>query len=193
MDNAELRIENENYHSSLTTHTSQLTLFCDLLLSYNKIHNVSGVKTKEDILRYVEDSIYPKEFLKEHQYILDIGSGAGFPGLIIALFYPEKKVTLLEPIKKKSAFLHLATSKLRLKNVHIISKRVEECESFFVDLIVSRAVTDTKVLLDLSKKFINDKTKFLLYKGSNASKELDNIKYDMIRNGDRRYIYINRI
>lgn len=185
MENGKLIIENE--------FDRKIDIFCNLLLSYNKIHNVSGVKTKEDILRYVEDSIYPKKFLESHKNILDIGSGAGFPGLVIALFYPEKKVTLLEPIKKKSAFLHLAKSKLELKNMDILSKRVEECEPFFVDLIVSRAVTDTKLLLELSKKFINDKTKFLLYKGSNASKELDNIKYDMIQNNNRRYIYIKGV
>ncbi len=171
----------------------KIDIFCELLLSYNKVHNISGVKSKEDIVKYIKDSIYPVKFLKNHQNILDIGSGAGFPGLIIALFYPEKKVTLLEPIKKKSSFLHLAKSRLELKNVTVLSKRVEECEVFFVDLIVSRAVTDTNVLLKLSKNFLNKKTKLLLYKGSSVTKELDNIKYDMIQNNNRRYIYIKGV
>ncbi len=155
------------------------------------MHNVSGVRSKDDILRYIEDSLYPKKFLRDRKSILDIGSGAGFPGLIIAMAYPDTKVTLLEPIKKKSAFLHLAKSKLKLKNVKVLSKRVEECEPFFVDLIVSRAVSDTNLLIKLSKRFLNDKTEFLLYKGSSAKKELDNIKYDMIQNGHRRYILVS--
>ncbi len=164
--------------------------FCKILLEYNKIHNVSGVKSKEDVLRYVEDSLYPQKFLRERKSILDIGSGAGFPGLIIAMAYPETQVTLLEPIKKKSAFLHLAKSKLGLKNVAVLSKRVEECEPFFVDLIVSRAVSDANLLMKLSKKFLSNETELLLYKGSNAKKELDNIKYDMIQNGNRKYILV---
>ena len=164
--------------------------FCDLLLEYNKVHNVSGVRSKEDILRYVDDSLYPNKFLRDRKSILDIGSGAGFPGLIIAMAYPQTQVTLLEPIKKKSAFLHLAKSKLELKNVKVLSKRVEECEPFFVDLVVSRAVSDANLLIKLSKRFLNDETKLLLYKGSSAKKELDNIKYDMIQNGHRRYILV---
>ncbi len=170
----------------------KIDMFCEILLEYNKVHNVSGVKSKEDILKYVDDSLYPKKFLRDRKSILDIGSGAGFPGLIIAMAYPETKVTLLEPIKKKSAFLHLAKSKMKLKNVTILSKRVEECEPFFVDLIVSRAVSDTKLLIKLSKKFIDDKTEILLYKGSSAKKELDNIKYDMIQNGNRKYVLVIR-
>jgi len=166
--------------------------FCDLLLGYNAIHNVSGVKNKEDILRYVEDSLYPKRFLEDKKSILDIGSGAGFPGLVIAMAYPEIKVTLLEPIKKKSSFLHLAKGILGLKNVTVISKRVEECEPFFVDLIVSRAVSDVRVLLKLSQKFISDDTSLLLYKGSSVKEELNDIKYDMIQNGNRKYVLVNR-
>jgi len=169
----------------------KIDIFCDLLLKYNAIHNVSGVKKKEDILRYVEDSLYPKRFLKDRKSILDIGSGAGFPGLVIAMAYPKTKVTLLEPIKKKSSFLHLAKSTLGLKNVTVLSKRVEECEPFFVDLIVSRAVSDTNLLINLSKKFISDDTSLLLYKGSSVKEELNDIKYDMIQNGNRRYVLVS--
>ena len=171
---------------------NKIDIFCDLLLEYNKVHNVSGVSSREDILRYVEDSLYPKKFLRDRKSILDIGSGAGFPGLVIAMAYPHTQVTLLEPIKKKSAFLHLAKSKLKLKNVKVLSKRVEECEPFFVDLIVSRAVSDTNLLINLSKRFLSDETELLLYKGSSAEKELDNIKYDMIQNGNRKYIFVIR-
>ncbi len=170
----------------------RIDIFCEILLEYNKVHNISGVKSKEDILRYVEDSLYPKKFLRGRKSILDIGSGAGFPGLVIAIAYPETKVTLLEPIKKKSAFLHLAKSKLKLKNVTILSKRVEECEPFFVDLIVSRAVSNARLLIELSKKFITTQTELLLYKGSSAEKELNNIKYDMIQNGNRKYVLVIR-
>ena len=170
----------------------RIDIFCEILLEYNKVHNISGVKSKEDILRYVEDSLYPKKFLRGRKSILDIGSGAGFPGLVIAMAYPETKVTLLEPIKKKSAFLHLAKSKIKLENVTILSKRVEECEPFFVDLIVSRAVSDARLLIELSKNFITTQTELLLYKGSSVEKELNNIKYDMIQNGNRKYVLVIR-
>ncbi len=170
--------------------------FADILLKYNKIHNVSGVKNYQDIMDNILDSIYPIKFLdmKNINNIIDIGSGAGFPGLILGLYFNEINFTLFEPILKKSAFLHLIKSKLGLHNIEIISKRVEKNTPFEVDLITSRAVSETKMLINISKKYIKKDTKMLLYKGNGVKAELDNIgKYDIIQNGKRYYLYIKEI
>jgi len=169
-------------------------IYSDLLLSYNKIHRISGVKNKDEIKRYIADSIYPKKFIEDRKKIVDIGSGAGFPGLIIACRYPKSEIYLIEPNQKKSAFLHLAKSKIGLANVTIFTKRAEECDGFEADLIVSRAVSKVDMLLEISKGFIGKKSELLLYKGSSVEKELDkNLKYDMINNGNRNYLLIKDI
>ncbi len=171
-------------------------IFCDILLKYNKTHNVSGVKNKKEIYKNIYDSVYPLKFLdfKNIKEVIDIGSGAGFPGLLLALSLPESNFTLFEPILKKSAFLHLAKSKLGLKNVTVLSSRVEECESFEVDLITSRAVSSTGFLISLVKEFIKKDTKLLLYKGDKVKKELEQIKnYDIIQNEKRYYLLIKDI
>ncbi len=169
-------------------------LYSELLLSYNKIHRISGVKKRDDIKKYIDDSIYPKKFIEGRKKIVDIGSGAGFPGLIIACRYPQSKVYLIEPNQKKSAFLHLAKSKMGLSNVTVFTKRAEECEGFEADLIVSRAVSRVEILLDISKSFIGKKSELLLYKGSSVEKELDkSLKYDMISSGNRNYLLIKDI
>jgi len=172
---------------------SKCEIFADILLEYNKTHNVSGVKNKEDVFENILDSIYPVRFLdlESIKNGVDIGTGAGFPGFILALYLPEVSFTLFEPILKKSAFLHLAKSKLGLKNVTVKSQRVEKSEPFEADLITSRAVSDAKFLIELTKKYITSKTVMLLYKGSEVEKELREIKnYDIIKNGKRRYLLI---
>ncbi len=166
--------------------------YVQVLLKYNKTHNITAFKSKDEILFNIHDSIYPLNFLeKKPKSIADIGSGAGFPGLFIALVLPESKVSLYEPLKKKSAFLHLAKSALKLKNVEIKSIRVEQEKQQKYDLIVSRAVTKTQLLLDISKNICSQDSSYLLYKGSRAKEELDEqIKAKIHTVGDRRYVFI---
>ncbi|NOX16492.1 MAG: 16S rRNA (guanine(527)-N(7))-methyltransferase RsmG, partial [Epsilonproteobacteria bacterium] len=83
--------------------------FTKLILNYNKIHNITGAKNKKQIEENIDDSIYPIRFFKKDiKKAIDVGSGAGFPGLILAMYLPDVHFTLFEPIKKKSSFLHLA-------------------------------------------------------------------------------------
>lgn len=168
-------------------------LFTSLLLKYNKIHNVSGVKTKKEIYKNIYDSIYPLKFLdfKSIKKAIDIGSGAGFPGLLLAIVLPDVSFVLYEPILKKSAFLHLIKSKLELKNVIVLSCRVEKSEPFDVDLITSRAVTKTSLLIDICKNFISKDTILLFYKGSEVDKEVKAMKnYQIHKRGNRQYLFI---
>ncbi len=173
----------------------KIQLYSSLLLQYTKTHNITALKTKEDIIANIEDSIFPLRYLDfEYKSIADIGSGAGFPGLFLALKNPHVKVTLYEPLSKKSAFLNLAKVKLGLKNLHVKSIRVENEKDALYDLIVSRAVTKTKILLDLSKNISDKNTSFLLYKGSSVDEELDtNLNYQIHKKANRHYVLIKGI
>ncbi|AFL67740.1 16S rRNA (guanine(527)-N(7))-methyltransferase RsmG [Sulfurospirillum barnesii] len=166
--------------------------FATLLLRYNQTHNISGAKTKEVVLKNVEDSIYPLQFLhvSEMKRAIDVGTGAGFPGLLLALALPHVHFSLFEPIAKKSAFLHLVKSTLCLKNVEVCTHRVEKVEGFEADLISSRAVTNTKMLINLCHNFITPKTTLLFYKGEMVEEEIQGLSHCKVYQKEKRYYLI---
>ncbi|NPA81032.1 MAG: 16S rRNA (guanine(527)-N(7))-methyltransferase RsmG [Epsilonproteobacteria bacterium] len=168
-------------------------IFAKELLNYSKTHNITALDSIEEIYENIFDSIYPLKFLGSLKSLLDIGTGAGFPGLVLSFALRESEVFLSEPIMKRSAFLYLIKIKCSLDNVKILNKRVEQIEPFFVDLITSRAVTDTKRLLELGRAFCKEDTLFLFYKGEGIESEkefLKNIDHRIYKRDKRRYLII---
>ena len=165
--------------------------YIDLLLKYNKTHKLTGSKTKDEVMFHINDSLYPFKEFKDVKKVLDIGTGAGFPGMILAIKYPEIEFFLVEPLQKRVAFLYLIKSTYNLKNVTIIPKRVEEIESFDVDLITSKAVSKVDDLLSISSSFLKKGVKLLLYKGENVQNEIKDLtNYEIIQNGSLNYLII---
>jgi 16S rRNA (guanine527-N7)-methyltransferase len=167
-------------------------IFIKTLLNYSKTHNITRLRDKNKIEEAILDSVYPVKFLPDFQIAMDIGTGAGFPGLILSFAFEDKEFFLVEPIIKRSAFLHLIKSKCNLKNVTIINKRVEEIKPFKVDLITSRAVTETSALLELGKNFASKESVYLFYKGDESVKDIPkNIKdYEIYERDKRKYLII---
>lgn len=175
-----------------------LEKFSDILLEWNKIHNLTGAKDKKSVYENIIDAIYPVSFIDFSKSILDVGTGAGFPGLVLAIVKEESHFTLCEPLKKRAAFLRFVVTMLGLSNVTIIAKRVEELGDICFDLITSRAVTNTKLLLNITKNQRGADTKYLLYKGSLVFEEIEDIsdcepKYDIFTKNKRNYLYIKSI
>lgn len=167
--------------------------FTQQLLTWNKIHNMTGATTKEEIYEHIFDAIYPMSFLPAVQNCLDIGTGAGFPGLIMAMGMQHTHFTLVEPLRKRSSFLSFIAATLQLKNVTIISKKIEETPAFEADLITSRAVTNTEELLKLSQAFIKKGTLLLYFKGEKVYDEIQDIyDYKIIEAPHRHYLLIQR-
>ncbi len=161
------------------------------LFKWNKIHNLTGAKDEDTIDEFIYDAIYPVNFLPKAKNLLDIGTGAGFPGMILAMGLPDTKVTLVEPLTKRASFLQFIKADLNLQNVTVVKKRVEDMPSEIFDIITSRAVTDTKMLLALSKNFRDENSKLLFYKGQNVYDEVDkNIKHKIIKTKNRHYLLI---
>lgn len=175
-----------------TDFVSKVEAYSALLLTYNKTHNISGAKTTHAVRENILDSLYPLLFMETWpKRCIDIGSGAGFPGIPLALALPAMEMHLFEPIAKKSAFLHLAKSELGLANVVVKTERIEATQPFPCELICSRAVTNTKALLALAKAFIIPTTCALLYKGSRASEELEGFSnYTLFERNQRRYVLV---
>lgn len=165
--------------------------FCELLLTYNKVHKLTGAKSEVDIMVHIEDSLYPFRYFDGIKKVLDIGTGAGFPGMVLAIEYPEVEFHLVEPLQKRVAFLYLIKSTYNLSNVTIHSSRVEDIEPFDVDLITSRAVTKTKDLIALSSKFIKKGVQLLLYKGERVFDEVDeSLDYEIKQVEKRNYLIV---
>ncbi len=167
--------------------------FTSLLKQWGKVHNLSGSLDDKSIKENIMDSIYPLSFIDSFDSFADIGTGAGYPGLILAMANSKAKCYLIEPRLKRVAFLNFVKNTLKLKNVEVIAKRVEEVEGVEVDLITSRAVTNTKLLMDITKTIKKDNSSFLFYKGSLLNDELEEAKINnqkIVKRNDRNYLYI---
>ena len=164
------------------------------LYKWNKIHNLTGAKNENTLNNFIYDAVYPVKFLPKVNSLMDIGTGAGFPGMILAFALPQTQVTLVEPLSKRASFLQFIKADLGLENVRVVKKRVEEMNAEHFDLITSRAVTDTKMLLQLSEKFRDANSKLLFYKGEKVFDEMDDVtagmEYKIIEKGNRHYLLL---
>ena len=172
----------------------KLENFASLLHEWNQIHNLTGAKSIDAIYVNIIDSLYPLTFIEKPKTLLDVGTGAGFPGIVLAMALPECEVVLSEPLKKRVSFLKYASIDLELFNVSVEAKRVEFVEHKPFELISSRAVTNTKLLLDLTKDISDSKTQYLFYKGSRVFDEVADVQhqldYDIVQKNQRNYLYI---
>ena len=123
-------------HKSLTTtQDKKINQFIDLALKFNKTHNIFARKNKNEI--------YEKDFLdclplfkmiKDGQSIIDLGSGGGFPGILLSIVKPNNKTNLLESSTKKCFFLKSAIEKLSLTNTKVINKTIKNNKTYYFQL-----------------------------------------------------------
>ncbi|MCG3684034.1 MULTISPECIES: 16S rRNA (guanine(527)-N(7))-methyltransferase RsmG [Arcobacteraceae] len=168
-------------------------VFVKLLQQWGTIHNLSGRLTRDDIYENILDSLYPLTFIEKYDSFADIGTGAGYPGLILAIALRDTKAYLIEPRIKRVSFLNFVKATLKLDNLVVLCNRVEEVKDLQVDLITSRAVTNTSLLLDITKNIKKPNSSYLFYKGSMLESELENAKvnnYKIVNKKDRNYLYI---
>ena len=162
------------------------------LKKWNKIHNLTGAKKEELMDKFIYDAVFPVSFLPKVKNILDIGTGAGFPGMILAFALPDTQVILCEPLQKRASFLQFIKADLGLKNVTVANCRVEELEPEPIELVTSRAVTDTSMLMQLSAPFISTGSKLLFYKGERVFDEVDaSLNHKIIQTQNRHYLIID--
>ncbi len=160
----------------------QLNIYCDFLLEYNKHTNLTAIKNKNDVfLKHFFDCLTILPLIENNKTLLDIGTGAGFPGLVLAIFMPNLKVTLLDSNNKKINFLSQCLQKLNITNVKLINERAEKYtkdnrEQY--DYITSRAVANLSILLELGVPALKINGHFIAMKG-NANEELEQAKTAM--------------
>ena len=149
-----------------------LERYCDLLIEYNKKFNLTAIKTKEDIyLKHFYDSLTLAKAvdLTKNIKVLDIGTGAGFPGLVLKIFYPNLEITFLDSNHKKIMFLEEVIKELDLKNIYCLNSRAENLKDTYreyFDIVTSRAVSHLRILSELSIPYLKVNGKLIAMKSS---------------------------
>lgn len=153
--------------------------FVELLLIENQKQNLISRKTgPEELERHIQDSLQVLTWVPLSDCeVVDIGSGAGFPGLVLAMGRLDCRMTLVESDLKKSSFLQQVSAELGLENVQVIRARVEtlghdEQYRDRYDLCTSRAVAAMKVMLEYGLPLVKLGGKVLLWKGSSHQQEI---------------------
>ena len=157
----------------------KLEQYYEILVEENNKYNLTAITKKEDVyLKHFYDSLTLSKIIElDNQSLCDIGTGAGFPGLVLKIVFPNLKVTLVDATEKKCNFLKSVIKKLNLQNINVIHDRAEiyskETREQY-DIVTSRAVAPLKHLLEYSIPLVKVKGIYIAMK-SDISKELDGI------------------
>lgn len=157
--------------------------YMNLLLEWNEKVNLTAITEMDDIiLKHFIDSITILKYLKENDSIIDVGTGAGFPGIPVAIINSSFNITLLDSLNKRIMFLDEVCKKLELKNVKTIHSRAEDFgqdknkrEKY--DIAVSRAVANLATLSEYLLPLIKVGGKCICMKGPDAEKEIEDAKF----------------
>lgn len=162
----------------------QFEIYYDLLTEKNKVMNLTAITDYQEVLqKHFLDSaaLFFVVEHKENAKLLDMGTGAGFPGIPLKIIYPDLQITLMDSLNKRVVFLNDVIEKLHLENITAIHARAEEMarkegfrEQF--DYVVSRAVARTASLTELCLPYVKMNGYFLPYKSGKVEDELNEAK-----------------
>lgn len=161
--------------------TSMLVEYMDMILEKNRYINLTAVRDRDEALqKHIADSL-SCDFMEEYEAaenVIDIGTGAGFPGVPLAIVSPDKKFTLVDSLNKRLRIIDELTGELGIKNVTTVHGRAEDVgkskehrEQY--DICVSRAVASLDVLCEWCLPLVKKGGYFVAYKGENVSRETE--------------------
>lgn len=167
----------------------KFNLYYEMLIEKNKVMNLTAITEKEDvIIKHFLDSIAIIPYLKEKNIlvekdfkIIDIGTGAGFPGIPLKIMLPEYQFTLLDSLNKRVGFLNEVINELSLDNIEAIHGRAEDIASDKMyrenyNLCVSRAVANLSTLSEYCLPFVKKDGYFISYKAGDSEEEINKSK-----------------
>lgn len=149
----------------------QFDLFRSLLLEYNEKYNLTAITEEKDIFyKHFLDSAMGAQFFKQNARVIEIGSGAGFPSIVLKILRPDLQFSLIESVGKKCAFLQAVVDKLQFQNVNVYNLRAEACgkdvkfrEQY--DHATARAVARMNSLCEYCLPLVKVGGTFIAYKG----------------------------
>ena len=188
-------------NSGIELNMSQLNnlyLYKEMLVEWNEKINLTAITDDEEIIaKHIIDSLEIVKYIKEGQKIIDVGTGAGLPGIIIAIYFEGiVNITLFDALNKRIIFLNEVIKELGLKNVEAIHGRAEETandnkfrENY--DIVVSRAVARLNILLEITVPFVKIGGNCIYMKADKTDEELSEIKKAKVELGIQ-YIDTNK-
>ena len=169
--NKELFIEELNKLNikPTTKQLEQLEKYYEILVTENQKYNLTAITDKETVyLKHFYDSLTITKIIElSNQSLCDIGTGAGFPGMVLKIFFPNLKVILVDSTLKKCNFLNYVIDELQLTNIEVFNKRAEEFSKVVreqYDIVTSRAVAPLKHLLEYSIPLVKVNGKYIAMK-----------------------------
>ena len=164
LEKAEIRLNSEQI--------DLLVRFVNLISKWNKVYNLTSIKNFDEMLKkHILDSLVINKYLIGKK-IADIGTGAGLPGIPLAIANPEKTFMLLDSRSKRTTFLNQVKIELKLNNVNIVTSRVENYNKDKFDVIISRAFSSLKDFHRLTRHLCSENSFFFALKGKEPSDEL---------------------
>ena len=169
------------------TNIADLELFLQEMGRWNQVHNLTAIEGEKDSIRlHLIDSIAVLPVLRQFltgpsPKIADLGSGGGLPAIPIAIVQPEWQLSLIEAIRKKTAFLQHVRGKLKLKNIEVLCERVEDAavqQPAQFDAVISRAFTNLARFLELSLPFLKPDGLVFAMKAKRADDEMKDVSME---------------
>ena len=157
---------------------NQFKIYCNELLEYNKHTNLTAIRNVEDVyLKHFYDSLTIVKNIKiDKEKIIDVGTGPGFPGLVLKIAFPNIDLTLLDSNNKKTKFLSHMINVLNLNDVKIINARIEDYikeNRYSFDIVTARAVSHLRIISELCLPLTKEDGVFIALKGEATNEILE--------------------
>ena len=151
----------------------KLLAYLMLMQKWNKVHNLTAVRDADEmVVLHLLDSLVVLPFI-DGKALLDVGSGAGLPGIPLAICLPDLKVTVIDSNNKKVSFMRQAKAELGIDNLEVLGGRVEEiAPNRKFDMVISRAFSDLDLFISLTHQLCDAQGKWLAMKGVYPEAEL---------------------
>ncbi|WP_445944823.1 16S rRNA (guanine(527)-N(7))-methyltransferase RsmG [Roseateles sp. PN1] len=172
----------------------QLLAYLDMIAKWNKVYNLTAVRDPQAMLtqhlvdslsllpalrRYSNDSVLRRDAAGQPLRLMDVGSGGGLPGVVVAICEPSIDVTCVDAVAKKASFIKQVAAELRLPNLHGEHSRVEQLKAPAFDLITSRAFASLLDFTTLTRQHLKPDAIWLAMKGQHPTEELAELSADL--------------
>lgn len=152
----------------------QLMTYLNLVEKWNRVYNLTAIRERDEMIKlHFLDSLSILNHLHVTK-LLDVGSGAGFPGIVLAITKPELKVTVMDSVNKKTTFMQQVKSELSLKNLDVVNSRVEDYQPITLfEAVTSRAFSNLKNMMSLTQHTLQKEGVWLAMKSKDVKEELE--------------------
>jgi 16S rRNA (guanine527-N7)-methyltransferase len=162
----------------------QLMAYLNLIEKWNRVYNLTAIRERDEMVKlHFLDSLSILNYV-EMEHVLDVGSGAGFPGIVLAITKPELKVTVMDSVNKKTTFMQQVKSESSLSNLNVVNARVEEYQpTILFDSVITRAFSSVQNMLSMTQHILQKDGAWLAMKSKDVKEELkalDENQYTLI-------------